>query len=32
MTFAILPFALAVYVTANNDPSYIAALIKGGLI
>ena len=32
MTFLILPFALAAYVTGDNDAGYIAACIRAGLI
>ena len=32
MAFLILPFALATAVTGDNDPGYVAALIKAGLI
>jgi len=32
MAFTVLPFALAVYVTADNDAGYVAALIKAGLV
>jgi hypothetical protein len=32
MFFSLLPFALAAHVTADNDPVYVAALIKAGLV
>ena len=32
MLFTVLPFALAVHVTAGNDAGYVAALIKAGLV
>ena len=32
MTFLILPFALATAITGDNDPGYVAALIRAGLV